>query len=124
MLKNYEKPIITVSRELYLTITIMHVFRANFNDTYYLDKVFFNLNDLNKEELTWIDPYNGRSKFNNTLIALAYCSDEGFVILEKNNGIIKEHYERELYLDVICSEPFDDSVFLASHISISTKKYI
>ena len=43
MLKNYEKPIITVSRELYLTITIMHVFRANFNDTYYLDKVFFNL---------------------------------------------------------------------------------
>lgn len=122
MLINYEKPTIITKRELCLTLRVMHVFRANFNDTYFLEKVVIDLKDLNKDELTWIDPYNGKSKINNTLIALAYCSDDEYVILEKTGEVIKEHEERELYMDVICCEDFDDSVLLASHIGIQTKK--
>ena len=55
-------------------VTIQYVFRANFNDTYYLEELIFNLDDLNKEKLNWFDPYNKRSKINNTLVAIKYVS--------------------------------------------------
>lgn len=42
----------------YLELTVEYVYRASFNDTYYLETIYLDLADLNKDGLTWIDPYN------------------------------------------------------------------
>lgn len=106
----------------YLELTIEHVFRANFNDSYYLETVYIDLNDLIKNELVWIDPYNKRSKFNNTYIAIKHYSDDKYVILEKRDGEIKE-FEYPTDFTFICCEDFDKSVLLASHISFRKEKH-
>ena len=40
----------------YLELTIEHVFRANFNDSHYLETIHLDLNDLVKKESVWLDP--------------------------------------------------------------------
>lgn len=112
------KPIIETKKIKSLLVTIQHVFKANFNDTYWLEEIIINLDELNKEKLTWFDPYNGRSKINNTLVAVAYVSDEKFIILEKKDNVIKEKV-REKYSDCIICEDFDESLLLASHIRLN-----
>ena len=112
-----DKLIIESKKIKKVIVTIQYVFRANFNDTYWLEEMIINLDELDKETLTWFDPYKGRSKINNTLVAIAYVSDEKFIILEKKDNVISEH-EKEIYLDYIACEDYDSSVLLASHIRI------
>lgn len=100
-----------------VNVTIQYVFRANFNDTYYLEELIFNLDEINKEELNWFDPYNNRSKVNNTLVAIKYVSNDKFIILEKKDDKIIEHVN-ENYQDCILVEDYDTSMLLASHINL------
>lgn len=111
------KPTINTSKIKKISITIQYVFRANFNDTYFLDNIIINLDELNKDELTWFDPFYGRSKLNNTTIAIAYCSDDEFIVLEKKNDIINKATTKS-YMDYIVCEDYDESMLLASHITL------
>ena len=110
------KPTIELTEKRYMVINVMHVYRANFNDTFYIEDLKFDLDDLCKDELVWFDPYLGRSKLNKTLVAINYCTNQEIKVLEKTNDIITEHVVDGMF-ECVISEPFDDSVFLASHIS-------
>ena len=112
---------INVERIKYIEISIEYVYRGNFNDSYYLETIEIDLENLNKEELVWIDPFNKRSKINNTLIAFEYVSDEEFVIFQKVNDNISE-YKNETYIGHICCEDYDESRLLAAHINFRTRK--
>ena len=105
----------------YLELTIQYVFRANFNDSYYLETLYLDLNDLDKDELVWFDPYNGRSKINETLIALKKISKNTYMIYEKAKKEIKERKVNveSLY---ICAEDYDSSMLLSTHINFRKEK--
>ena len=111
------QPIIETTKRKQLSITVEYVFKANFNDTYWLEKSDYNLEELDKENLTWIDPYNGRSKTNSTQIALAYCSDEKFVILKKENDIIKAEEASVLCGCILC-EDYNESMLLSARVDV------
>ena len=111
----------TVSKYRFLEMTIEYVFRANFNDSYYLETVYVDLFDLDKDEPVWIDPYNGRSKVNDNMIALVSCSDEGFTILDRRGDVVKKT-KYPVMFDHICCEDYNDSMLLASHIRIRSEK--
>ena len=110
------KPIIKAVKVKKIRIVIQYVFRANFNDTYWLEEKTINLNELDREKLTWFDPYNDRSNINNTLVAISYCDDEKMIVLEKCGDIIKENEVKYPYEHILC-EDFDDSKMLAAHIA-------
>ena len=105
----------------YLAFSIEYVFRANFNDTYYLETVYIDLEDLKNGELKWIDPYHGRGKQHKTQVALQSFSDTEYVLLERKDGVVKQ---RKLRIDdtYICCEDFDESRLLASHIDFRKEK--
>ncbi|MBE6632832.1 MAG: hypothetical protein E7620_00660 [Ruminococcaceae bacterium] len=105
----------------YLELTIEYVFKANFNDSYYLETLYLDLDDLIKDEFVWIDPYHKRSKLNDTLIAVKYVSDEEYVILQKQGESIQE-FRSPIDSVFICSEDFDQSGLLASHIRFRKEK--
>ena len=109
------KPIIKTEKVKSIKITIQYVFRANFNDTYWLEEIMVDLNELrDKQELVWFDPFNGRSKENNTLVAISYASDDEFVILEKTNGVTAEKKIKDAIEYIVC-EDYDQSMMIASH---------
>jgi hypothetical protein len=112
-----EKPIIETSGIKKFSITVEYVFKANFNDTYWLEKQDYDFEKLSKETLTWIDPYNGRSKIGNTAIALSYCSDDSFVILINENGMIREERHSVIFGCILC-EDYDDSMLLSARIDL------
>lgn len=105
----------------YLELSIYHVFKGDFNDSYYLETVYIDLNEIQKEELVWIDPYNKYSKINNTFIAIKNYTDEEYVILIKKENEIQELIYPIDFL-LICSEDFDKSRLLASHIKFRMNK--
>lgn len=109
------KPVIETVKVKKIRITVQYVFRANFNDTYWLEENTINLDELDRDSLTWFDPYNGKSNINNTLIAIAYCSDEKMIILEKCDDKIKET-EIKYPDEYILCEDYNESMLLASHI--------
>lgn len=109
--------IIETNKVKSVLITIQYVFRANFNDTYWLEEKNINLDELDKDDLTWFDPFNGRSKINNTLVAIKYVSDDKLVILKKIDNKISEH-ENKSYIEHIICEDYDASLLLASHIRV------
>ena len=112
------KPIIEATKIKSLKITIQYVFRANFNDTYWLEEMIIDLNELkNSQELIWFDPFNGRSKENDTLVAISYVSDEKFIVLEKKKDIVSEKVIENISEHILC-EDFDESMLLAAHISL------
>ena len=111
------KPTIEAEKVKRLRITVVRVFKASFNDTYWIEEFCINLDSLDKEELTWFDPYNGKSKKNTTRVAVAYCSDERIKILEKSGDEIKEQ-ESQSGIDCIVSEDYDENTFIAAHISM------
>lgn len=111
------KPIIETTSIKSLKITVVRVFRASFNDTYWLEDFTVNLDGLDKENLTWFDPYNKRNAKNSTRVALSYCSDEEFIMLEDTDGVIKEH-KTKIPHDCIISEDYDENTLIAAHISM------
>ena len=112
-----EKPIIEVSKRTRLSITIEYVFRASFNDTYWLEELNFDLCQLDRDQLTWIDPYNGRSKTNSMTVALLYCSDEKLVLLKNESGELKKEESNVFWGCTLC-EDYDESMLLAAHIRL------
>lgn len=110
-----KKPIIEVKKVKKLLVTVQNVFRANFNDTYWLEEKIIVLDEIDRDNLTWFDPYLGRSNINDTLIAISYCSDEKLIILEKRNDTIKEVVASGIS-DCIFCEDFNEYMMLASHI--------
>lgn len=115
-----QKPIINVTKDRCVRITVMNVFTANFNDTYYLKTVVIDLETLDKDRLTWFDPYCGRSKIGDTSVAIAACSDDQLVLLEKRDGKIEEHKSKACF-DCIFSEKASPDMLLASHITLTSK---
>ena len=111
------QPIIETAKRKKLSITVEYVFKANFNDTYWLEKSDFDFEHLDRDKLTWIDPYNGRSKTNGMQIALAYCSDEKFVILKKENGVITSEEASVLWGCILC-EDYNESLLLSARIDV------
>ena len=104
----------------YLSLSIEYVFKANFNDSYYYETVYYEIAVL-LENKTWIDPYNGRSRIGDTEISLGGVYEDGFLILERKNGTVTEK-KVPLGWDHICAEDFDDSGLLSSRVSLSRDK--
>ena len=104
-----------------LSVTVMYVFRANFNDTYYLDTMNIKIADLDRENLSWFDPFFGRSKISDKTVALSECNGRSFTVLLNENGKITEK-KTEVPSDVIVCENYNDSMLLAAHITINKSK--
>ena len=115
----HEKPMIIATKNRYISYQVMYVFRANFNDTYYLEDYKFNVDEIPTDRLIWIDPFYGISKINNKLVAIKSISDDEMVILEKTNDKIIEH-KTKISVDVILCEDYDSSMLLACHIKLTT----
>ena len=111
------KPIIETKKYKRLSITIEYVFRAYFNDTYWLEELNFDLYQLAGEKPIWIDPYHGRSKTGSTSIAVLSCSDEKLVLLKNENGTVKKEEADSFWGCTLC-EDYDESLLLAAHIRI------
>ena len=112
------KPRINIETSDKLVITVQYVFRANFNDSYFLESHDMDISSLSRDELYWFDPFFGRSKKSATRVALASISKEHFTFISDNDGKITEE-TLPTYCDFIVSEDFDDSLLLASHIRLS-----
>ena len=104
-----------------LVITVEYVFRANFNDSYYLETHEIDINSLSRDELYWFDPYFGRSKIGTSRVALAKYSKESFTFIEKNSEKTKEQ-RLDPYMTFIVCEDYDDSMLLAAHIRIERNR--
>lgn len=104
-----------------LAITVQYVFRANFNDSYYLDTHEINISELPRDGLYWFDPYFGRSKKGTTSVALVACGKEYFTMRADEDGKITEQ-RLEPYMDFIVCEDYDESMMLAAHITTRKKK--
>ena len=100
-----------------ICITIQYVFRASFNDTYWIEEKTIDPSQVNRECPIWFDPYNGNSVINDTEIAISYLSDEEAIVLERKNGEIKEHTIKG-YKEVFLCEDFNESRLLAAHIGL------
>ena len=105
----------------YLELSVQYIFRANFNDSYYLETVYIDLDDIARDDTMWIDPYCGRSKIGNTYILVKSYSDEEYVIIKKQGNEINE-FKYPVDSLFICSEDFDESMLLASHIKFRKSK--
>ena len=112
------KPIIEATKIKRIKVTIQYVFRANFNDTYWLEEMMIDLNELkNSQEWIWFDPFNGRSKENDTLVAIFYVSDDKFVVLEKKKDVVTKKEIENISEHILC-EDYDESMLLAAHIGL------
>ena len=111
------KPTIETTKMKRLVITIQYVFRASFNDTMYLEEKSFPLEELGREQLTWFDPFCGRSNRNEILVAVAYCSDDKLVLLQKEGDKIQEQ-EAAFGRECILCEDYNESMLLAAHIRV------
>ena len=109
------KAVIETSRVKTLDVTVEYVFRANFNDSYLLDSVSIPLDSLADKPLVWFDPYNGRRKQGETLVALAACSDGEFVILKRSGDAVEERAV-EVPMSFTLCEDYDESLLIAAHI--------
>ena len=110
------KPTIETTKYKSLLITVENVFKANFNDSYWLCEKSISLDELNRDELVWFDPYLGKSDVK-VEIALSYCSDERFVILEKRDDKTVEHVIRSYSQHIVC----DDAgvhMLIAAHVEL------
>ena len=96
-----EKIKILTNKYKYLSFTIQHVFKANFNDTYYFETMYVDIAELTDKELVWIDPFNKRSKFNNLLVALSYIDENKYIIyIKQDEKITKEEALKNINQDL------------------------
>ena len=114
---NLDKPILKAKKASCLSVTVQYVFKANFNDTYYLDNRIIGIDELDKTRLMWFDPFLGKSCHNDITVAIAYVSDKKLVVLEKQNGEIKKS-ESAVFPECIVCEDHDEAKLLAAHITL------
>lgn len=112
------RPLFNYEKAKSVWIVVQLVFKANFNDTYYLSEKKIPLDELDRDALTWFDPYDGNSNKGGTLVAIAECSDEEFVLLEKCGDIIKKHRHTNS-IGCIVDEDNNESTLLAAQICIT-----
>ena len=111
------KPKIDIVEAKFIEIWIVSVAKASFNDEYYIENHKIDLRELSRDELTWFNPFYGRSNHNTIKIAITECTDDEFVILQENAGKITE--ERCSYPHrCIVSENHSEYAILAAHISM------
>ena len=115
------KPILDCAPGDKLVISVEYVFRANFNDSYYLETHEIDIDSLSRDEIYWFDPYFGRSKIGNTRVALAEYSKEHFTFIAKTGEKVKEQ-RFDPYMTFISCEDYDDSMLLAAHIRIERNR--
>lgn len=114
------KVIIKANKVKKVVCVVQYVFKANFNDTYYLEEIVMDLESIKEDgELFYFDPFMGRSKINDTMVAISYVDDNKFTLLVKKNGEVSKE-SNTCFLGFTISEPFDDSMFLAAHINFRT----
>ena len=110
------KPIIETTKYKKLSITVENVFKANFNDSYWLCEKSIDIEELNKDELIWFDPYLGKSDVG-VEIALSYCSDEKFIILEKREDKTVEHVIRSYSRYIVCDDD-GELMLISSYVKL------
>lgn len=110
-----EKALFDTKKYSKLHITVMYVFRASFNDTYWLEEKDIPLGSLDEGAL--FDPYFGRNKGEAVEIALLSCSDDKAVFLEKREDKATEHIVLNGGELIVCDD-FDESMLIAAHISL------
>ena len=110
----YDKPIIRSGKYGKILVTVEYVFRANFNDSFWL---FEKEIEIDKQTLVWFDPYFGRNNKNDVKIALAECTDDGFVFLEKRGEIIRECRTDFLLGHTVCDD-FDEAKLIVAHVRL------
>ena len=111
-----KKTKITCKKYAKLHIFVTYVFRGNFNDEMYLCEKDIFLDELDGQELVWFDPYLGKSKVNDTRIAITRVTKTGASYLIERTGEIKE--EKIALYGSTFAEDFDESRLLAAHLQL------
>lgn len=104
-----------------LVISVQYVFRANFNDTYFIDSREISIDELSRDEIYWFDPFLGKSKLGKARVALVGCGKEHFRMQSTDGENISER-RLDSYLDFIVSEDYDESRMLAAHIRVARRR--
>ncbi len=110
-----EKPNISTNKIKSIRISVEYVFRADFNDTYWLDEIIIDIDRIYKDKLSWFDPFCGKSKINDTCVAILEISDEKIVALQRKNGEITK-IEAQSYVGITVCEDYDSSRLLSARI--------
>ena len=113
-----QKTVIETTKYTQVVISLELVFKANLNDSYYLGEQSIPFADLQKEELVWFSPFHGRPSAKDKKIALLYCSDEGFTLLEKVGDTIEKQENIPLKSGTTVSDDFDKGSFFWASIKI------
>ena len=100
-----------------LSIGVEYVFKANFNDTYFLDRFEIPLCELSKRALFRFDPFFGRGKTDEKRAALLYCSDKRLTVLELSNGKCAKRKSSPQIGCILCDE-YDETRLIAANISL------
>jgi hypothetical protein len=111
-----EKPTFKDAPFSVLHISVQYIFRANFNDAYFLDEYEIPIDTLPRDTLYWFDPYFGKSKRGVTRTALVAYGEDYFTMRSDEDGKITEQ-RLEPYMDFIVCEDYDETKMLAAHIS-------
>ena len=98
-----------------IRVSVEYVFRANFNDTYWLDESVIDIDKIDKDKLSWFDPFYGKSKINDTCVAILEITDEKIAILQNKNGEITK-LEAKSYIGITLCESFDSSRLISARI--------
>ena len=112
-----KKTIVNSKKYTQLCVSVRYVFRANFNDTYFIEDHKTELGTLDGKELSFFDPYYGNGKGSLAEVALAFVDDDKFVLYEKRADVIKK-VEHDIMLEHIVCDDNDESTLIAAHISI------
>lgn len=109
-------------RNYFVHVCVYEVQKCNFNDQFLICEKWLPLCDLDGAPLTFFDAFLGKNADGVQEVAVAYVDRESFWVHNKTqNGI--EARECDTYCDHIYAAPSDATTFLASHISITTKKW-
>ena len=109
-------------RDRFIHVCVYEVQKCNFNDQYLICDKWLSFAELDGAPLVWFDAYLGKNGADTQEVAIAYSDREVFwVQCKTENGITAE--EHEAYCDHICTVKSEGKTFLASHITIATRKW-
>ena len=109
-------------RDYFVHVCVYAVQKCNFNDQFLICEKGLPLCDLDGAPLTFFDAFLDRNGEDVQEVAVAYVDRESFWVHNKTQDGI-EACERDTYGDHIYTAPSQETTFLASHISITTRKW-
>ncbi len=113
-------PVIEITKTRYIRVSVKRIQKASFNDEWLYQTEIIDPESIDRNALTWFDPFFGRSDKNEIRVAISYCSDDELEILEKRGDEILPQ-RSESFMDCIVSEDDGDSI-LAAHITLTSKR--